>query len=501
MDTAAQHASEGAGTAPHDVLVRLGGGVTDTMLFASVEGEARLIGAALTQAHGADRGIAEGLAHLAARTGFPLASWMGAVAGVLLDTGPLSLLLIGERPESDADALSSVRGLGVVRYYSIPSIPPPHAEREPSWPETAIAAWRRGKIDAVLVAVPDGPLPLLVLASDPGIADLAPGTARVFGRGPSLPEHLAAALAAVQCGRLLPACAQPPPGIFRRQALVTALIAAQRATGGAIWYLDIADGTTLIGASGTRADVTYERRYDCGAGAPALIANVPSADFARWLPAGIEPAAARRWALQRAAWPAAILTDPADRALACALARTLMAHVSDLGALAGADTVVLGPGWCRWATPPEMLEVVRDMIAPPKPVQIALDPDDVLAMVGMLARIRPESAETVFVHDALRPIGTLLALPHGAQRNAHPLHIALIANGSVVRREIAGETVLHLPVDNPATLEVTRGHTAVSYAVPPSECGIIVDTRRRPLAGEHAPAPHGSVSDRLRVGA
>ena len=520
MGTAAPppHAAPHPATPPHHVLVRLGGGVTDTLLIATVEGQARLIGTALTHADGPDRGVGAGIAHLAARTGFPLQPELTAIAGVILDTRPVALLLIGERAEGDAHALSTVRGLGVVRYFSIPDMPPRRPERRRDWPDAIIAAWRFGKIDAALVDVPDGPLPvwvahlynavaatddpppLLIIASDTRIADLAPPSARVLARGEHLPEQLATALAEMQTQRLLPTCPAPLPSIFRRQALVTAIIAAQRETGAAIWYLDIADGTTLIGADGTRADVTYEPALDCGAGVPTLLAETPAQEIARWLPIGVDTERARQWAIRRAAWPAAILTDATDRAMAAAFARTLVGRIGDADALAAAETIVLGPGWLRWSTPSEMLDIIMDVIAPPHPVRIALDTDDVLAATGFLAGIRPESAESVFLHDALRAVGTVIAAPARAQRHAPPLRVTLTAGGVQERREIAGEAVLRLPVDEAITVQLARdGAAAATHAILPSECGLVIDTRHRPLTGIHAPAPRGTVSDRLRA--
>src|SRR4051794_33359256 len=104
MATAASppHAAPQPATPPHLVLVRLGGDVTDSLLIATVEGQARLIGTALTLPDGVDRGVTAGIAHLAAHTGFPLQPEMTEIAAVILDTRPMGLLLIGERAEGDA---------------------------------------------------------------------------------------------------------------------------------------------------------------------------------------------------------------------------------------------------------------------------------------------------------------------------------------------------------------------------------------------------------------
>ncbi len=512
------HAAPRPATPPHHVLVRLGGHVTDTLLIATVEGQARLIGTALTLPDGPDRGVGMGLTHLAARTGFPLQPEMAEIAGVILDTRPMALLLIGERAEGDAHALSTVRGLGVVRYFSIPDVPPRHPARQRDWPDAVLTAWRFGKIAAALVDVPDGPLtlwvahlfntvsatddapPLLIVASDARIADLAPPGARVLARGEHLPERLASALAEVQAQRLIPTGSAPAQSIFRRQALVTATIAAQRENGAATWYLDIADGTTLIGADGARADVTYEPALDCGVGAPALLAETPAPEMARWLPFGVDIDTARRWTIRRAAWPAAILTDSADRAMAGAFARTLIGRIADADALAAAEMIVLGPGWLRWATPAEMLDIVADVIAPPNPVRVALDPDDLLAATGFLASVRPESAESLFLHDALRPIGTVIAAPSRPQRHPPPLRLTLTAGGVQERREIAGETVLRLPIHEAVTVHLARdGAATAAHAILPSECGLVIDTRHRPLTATRTPEPRGTVSDRLRA--
>lgn len=516
--SSAQPALSPPATPPHHVLIRLGGAVTDTLLIATVEGQARLIGMALTLPDGMDRGASAGIAHLSTRTGFPLQPDLSELDGVILDTRPISLLLIGERAEGDAHALSTVRGLGVVRYFSIPSTPPHRPERQPDWPDAVLAAWRFGKIDVVLVDVPDGPLPvwvaqlfnavnaadefppLLVIAADARIAELMPRHGRMLTRGEHLPEQLATALAEGQALRLLPTCGTPPATVFRRQALVTALIAAQRATNTTICYIDIAAGTTLISANSTRADVVFEPQLDCGAGAPSLLAPTRAEEMTRWLPLGGNLDSARRWAIWRAAWPSAVLTDPTDRVMAAAFARVAIERVGDPDALAAADTIILGPGWLRWATPIEMLNVISDVIAPPNPVHVALDADDMLAATGFLAHVRPEDAETVFAHDALRPIGSVIAAPARAQRNVSPVRATIMGAGVAHQREIPGGTVQRLPIEEAVTLELARdGSIAPLHAILPSECGLLIDTRPRPLTAARMAEPRGTVSDRLRT--
>jgi hypothetical protein len=504
--------------APHQVLVRLGGGMTDTLLFAMVEGQARLIDAALTLQEGPDRGIEEGIARVAARSGFPLRPAINGVDGVILDTLTQSLLLIGDRAEEDAHALSTVRGLGVVRYFRIPSVPPRNAERNADWVETVLAAWQFGTIDAVLIDVPDGiaPLwlvqlcnaltatddapPLLVIASNPDIASVMPPGARTLVRGSQLPEQLAAALAEVECLRLLPTCAHPPPSIFRRQALVTAIIAGQRATGTTMWYIDIANGVTVIGASATRADVSYEPQMDCGAGAPALLSVMRHDAIERWLPTGVDLPAARRWAIRRAAWPTSILTDPTDRAVAGTLARVLLEREAQTKPLARADTIIAGPGWLRWATPAEMLDIFSDVLAPRKPLHIALDPDDMLAATGLLAHLRPDVAESVYATDALRAIGTVIAVPPASQQQESPLTATMTIAGHAERRNISPDALTCITVPEAGTLALGQAGVApAEYQIPASECGVLIDTRRRPLTAPRQPAQRSNVSDRLRV--
>jgi hypothetical protein len=488
-------------------------------LMASVEGHTRLIGTALVQAHGPDRGIRAGLHQLAADTGFPLRTEIDAIDGVIIDARPLSLLLIGERPDGDAHALSAVRGLGVVRYFHIPSVPPQRADAAADWPAVIFAAWLYGSIDAILVDVPDGQMPVwaahlfnalnttpnapptLVLAAEVGIAELAPWHARVVMRGDNLPERLASALAETQSARLLSLNTAMPASVFRNQAIVTAMIAAQRAEGGRFGYIDIASGTTTIVAAAERTDLAYHADLDCGAGAPALLAPPYASNTERWLPTGVDIESARRWAVRRAAGSAAVLTDTADRAMAVAFARTLATRAGESHSLATAATIILGPGWLQWATGSEMLAVMADAIAPPTPVQIALDSDDLLAAAGFIARIRPESAESIYSFDTLRPIGTVIALPARAQRNAPAVHVVLTTSGHAERREIPAEGVLRMRVDERATLEISRaGDPTQSHTILPSEEGLIVDTRRRPLTAAGLwTDKRVTVGDRLRV--
>lgn len=503
----------------HQVVLTFGATGGAALLFAPVEGAMRLIEAVPLDAAAGD-GSARGVRELAARTGYPLAAGPGAIDGVIVAPPPLAVLLIGAREEGDAAALARLRQTGAARYLGIPSAPPERPDDDRAWVQRVLAALHSGEIEVICAVLPADTLPLwavhlfdtltteagypppelLVLSSgtDPAFF---PWFARPLTRGPTLADQAAAALAAIAVAWQAPGITPAPPAMLRTHALATAVIAAQRVAGGTVAYCDIGDGTTLITADDAGAAITCDAQWDCGCGAATLLAAGQYDAIARWLPPDITAATLNEWAMRRAAAPDAVLLDPTDRAIARGFARVAVAHALGQHArdLAACDTLILGAGWPRWTAPGDALRLIADVLAPPSPLHVSLDHDDLLAATGLLAQASPASAESLFARDALHPLGTMIA-PRLPQRPAAAPSLTLTTAGQTVQVAIPPEIMLR-GIKEPTECEIrVAGAAPQVFAVAPSECGLLIDARPRPLARARAMhPPPASVSDRLRA--
>ncbi len=507
------------GSPPHHVIARVGALERAVALIAAVEGRARLI-ETIPLRDAADGDLLGAVQALRQRTGFPLPADSGAIDGIIVDACPLAVLLIGERDAQDAAALATVRNVGAVSYLSIPSAPPARPQRDATWTQPVLAAWHAGSVDVICAVLPVGPFPVwaaqlfnalgtvaldrpppLLVVTAEGEDAILPWFARGLVRGPTLEERFATALAAVAGDACLPGLPELPPCTFRSHALLTSVIAAHSVLSGAVCYCDIGTGTTLITADDSGVHVSHDPLHDCGMGAVTLLADDRQGEIARWLPAGLPPDSARAWALRRAAAPDALLTDPTDRAIAAAFARAALAAAlrGHATGAAGFDTLILGAGWLRWSTPEEMLRVALDTFAPSRPINVSLDHDDLLAVAGFLARERPESAESIFTHDALHALGTLIV--HTApQRNRQAEPVTLITSDGAMPTTVAPQSVTRVAVDMPTPCELSGGQPSHAFVAPASEFGLLIDTRARPLTPQSAGVvAYTSVSDRLRA--
>ena len=125
------------------------------------------------------------------------------------------------------------------------------------------------------------------------------------------------------------------------------------------------------------------------------------------------------WALNRSIRPWTIAERPRDLAIEQALARQVARRaVSEIGrtqpvALAGVDLVIGGPVFARWNQPGAaalaLLDSI-DIVPNNGVVDLALDPDGLMAVAGVVGTIDPTLASSLFEYDALTHLGSAIVI-------------------------------------------------------------------------------------------
>jgi len=484
------------------LILHLDRAVTRATLIAPAEGNTRFAGAATCTADLPNLGATTLREYLSHQTGEAIREADAAI----ISRPPLRLLVIGTPQPEDEIALGTIATFGIARITE--RITPPHGpERELRWAATLIERMARREADALALHIGPGPfagwtarlfnaisaLPRhrqprgLVRGLPPELSDLVPDSVALIPSGGDAAEAYTHALTRVVASRLA-LNPLPPTVLFRVPALVTALVAAERVIGTSVLYMDVSDGTTLILTEGGRARVFRDAEVDAGAGAATLLAQVDEERIRRWLPFPMSAAALRGWAVRRAAFPAAMPLVPHDRILTAAFAReslrTLAAQVGP--AIEASGMCILGPGTGAWGTPGQTLLAVMDTVSLAGPTPIASDTDDLLPVIGWLARENPESAAALFTHDALTPLGTAVPVfgTGGAKETALRVALTEPAQADTQAVSVQWGTLLRLPVpDGPANLSTLgRGDRDFqAVAVQGGTGGILIDGRGRPL--------------------
>lgn len=499
---------------PYQLIARVSRIGSSAILIATAEGTARFVADASASKRQRQRGLPSAFRALSEMCGF---GWtMDDLEGIILSGPPVRVLVVGEKSSTDADAFDSMERMGITR-----AIGPQIDETKIKDAAGFDAIFDRcihDDAEALVVLIPPGVLPawaahfftalwafpsreafnVIVLASTLDVAQFLPPGTRCITRRRDLTSHLADALAAVIVERQR---LNLPPGVravWRTQSLVTAVLAAQQAHNEPICYLDVADGALLIIADQDHAQIAYDPDLDIGFGAVTALERLDVERIQRWLPWRIDAQQLRQWALRRVSWPEAMLTETSDRAVAGAFVRaalsSLIAHVPS--AVTRATRVLLGPGFLQWGSRDEALHVVADILPPGTHRQVAFDADDLLEVVGYLARFHPASAAALFERDALDMLGTVISIP-GA---SHPRTITVTDTETLISVNVSENSTLQLPITGDAVVRVESGdRDAQTSRVVGGSCGILIDTRSRPLTlTRTVTGTRESVSNRLR---
>lgn len=490
-------------------------------LVALTEGEARFIAGSPAITAEPHRGMLGALDRLASRCGFALAEEM--IGAVVVAGPPVALHIVGELGAEDAAAIGIAERFGVARRVAEPVIPPRHLARRP-WHHALMEEWRDGRIEALLVIVPPGALPpwaaqlltaldetaspgeacCLVLTSDADLAAILPPDALCIPRDDHRAHRLTSALNRFRAARLLHSMPGDMPLLSRPEALAAAMRAVSAARGRPCVYLDVADGTTAIVADGTGAAVYHDPAIDGARGVVRLLHRCEPEQIIRWIPFALGADSLRTWAMRRVSWPMALLTDEEDRAIAAAFARAALRLVLGTAAERIPDGAfwVLGPAIARLGSPPMAVRVVADLMPSVRAAVVACDNDDLVSIIGAFAVASPADVSSLLAHDAPMPVGSVVQASLPGARARGVMAATLAHDGRTTTTEIAADTLTPMYCQGPATLTLTgRGATGTPIAVHGGAGGILVDTRRRPLADATPNAPRPNVSGRLRPAA
>ena len=458
------------------------------------------------------------MTRLASQCGYALS---GEIAVAIIAGPPIAVQIIGEPGAADAAAFDLAERFGVARRAAAPVTPPRNPARQRSWFQPAIDAWRNEQVEALLVIVPPGVLPqwaaqiltalgdvesqgdarCLVLGSDPNLIAALPTGAAFIARDDHPSSQFIAALNRLRAARLLHQLPNGTALLSRPEAISVALRAISTQSKKPCVYLDVADGTTVIVADASGAAVYHDPEIDGARGVIRLLRRCETEQITRWIPFALAPDLLRAWAVRRVSWPMALLTDQEDRAIAAACARASLGQM--LGTMTqpipDGATWMLGPALSSLVSP-AALGMVADLMPSVRTAVTACDSDDCIAIIGALSIAYPSDAWSLLAHDAPVPAGSVVqaAVAGGRARNSIAATLA-DSDGRTRTTDVAANTLTTIACQGPVTLGLT-GQTAQGdrIAVHGGAGGILVDTRRRPLAAATPHPPRPNVSGRLR---
>ncbi|MDQ2785401.1 MAG: hypothetical protein M3Y58_10420 [Chloroflexota bacterium] len=513
---------QSGGMTPQRLIVTVDSLQATLSLIAPTEGDARFIAASPAIADEPQRGIPGAIARLAAQCGFALAR--ETISALVVSGPPVAVQVVGERDAADVAALAIAERFGVARIVAEPVTPPRNPARDRSWYRSVTDAWRDGRIEALLVIVPPGVLPLwaaqlltalgeaptdgracmLALVSDTEIADIVPADAIVLPRDEHSASHLAGALNRFRTARLLHRNPPDVPILSRPEALAVALRIASSVGARPCVYLDVADGTTIVVADEHGVAVHHDPAIDYARGAVRLLQRSESSQITRWIPFTVTTSFLRTWALRRISGPMAMLTDEEDRAIATGFVHAALSMALENIALPIPDGAmwVLGPAIARLGSHAAALRMVANLMPTARVAIVTGDDDDLIPLIGALAIAHPTDASSLVTHDALVPIGSVVrASPPG--RRARGMRSATLTNNDrTVTTDVAPDRLTPIPWRGAATLRLTDdGSPDDRISVHGGPGGILVDTRRRPLPAITPNASRPNVSGRLRPAA
>ena len=507
------------GVPPQLLIVTVDSYQAAIALIAPTEGDARFIASSPAIADEPHRGIPGALTRLAAQCGFALAAEM--IGATIVAGPPIALRVVGECDAADAAALAIAERFGVARMVPEPMTPPRNPTRDRSWYWPVIDAWRDGRIEALLVVVPPGVLPLwtaqlltaldaapaggqahlLILASDADLADTVPADAIFLPRDAQRASHLTGALNGLRAARLLRGNATDAPILARPEALAVAIRAVSTACGRPCVYLDVADGTTVMIADDNGVAVHHDPEIDYARGAVQLFNRCGTAHVSRWVPFAVSASSLRSWALRRISAPMAMLADEKDRVIAAGFARAALSMTLEKIALPIPDGAmwVLGPVLARLGSHAEALRIVADLMPSVRVAVVICDDDDLIPAVGALSVSHPADASSLLAHDALVPTGSVVQASSPGRRARGVVTATLANDDRTSTIVVTPDTLTAIPYRGSATCSLTSDASSGDrISVRGGPGGILVDARRRPLAAVTPNTSRPSVSNRLR---
>ena len=295
----------------------------------------------------------------------------------------------------------------------------------------------------------------------------------------------------------------PPLARARAIDLVNRFMALQ--FGCEVLTVDLDEGFTCCWARGGEGRALSEPALDLALGAANLLTALPLGEVLRWLPFSMSEAGLREWVLNRAVRPFSVPISRKDRLIEAALVRELLqiggAEIGGAGKNAlTPDLLVAGSFFARWPDPFDTFMALIEGLNPQPAtgvVQVAIDREALLPLIGTLGAIEPDRAAELFEHDGLFDLGACVVAgcPVGEEVKGELTY----QDGSSRKFAVAGGSLLRLPLaggERAASLVfASGGRIAIGrnglgrgasfegdLAPHGGPVGLVIDARERPIA-------------------
>jgi hypothetical protein len=214
-------------------------------------------------------------------------------------------------------------------------------------------------------------------------------------------------------------------------------------------------------------------------------------DATAWLPFEATDDDLINWTLNRSVRPWTVSEQQRDLAIEQALARQVarraVAEISRAQplALAGVDLIVGGPLFARWNQPGSaalaLLDTV-DVVPNNGVVDLALDPDGLMAAAGVVGTVDPALASSLFEYDALQHLGS-----------------AVIIGGATSDGELACRGEIHFDSGEMAQFTVMSGAIEVIPLAAGETANIVLRPERKFSVGGHLTGKTVTLAEERRI--
>lgn len=254
--------------------------------------------------------------------------------------------------------------------------------------------------------------------------------------------------------------------------------------------LGIDDGVHAHWASGDQGTLSTIPQVDLTAGITGLTGREVS-DATAWLPFETTEDELVTWTLNRSVRPWTIAEQSRDLAIEQAMARQVARRaIAEIArthplALSGVDLVIGGPVFARWNQPGAAALALLDsldVVPNNGVVDLALDPDGLMTVAGVVGTVDPSLASSLFEYDALTHLGS-----------------AVIIGGATGQGEIACRGEIHFDSGEMAQFTVLSGSIEVIPLKSGETATIVLRPERKYSVGGHPAGKTVTLAEERRI--
>lgn len=272
--------------------------------------------------------------------------------------------------------------------------------------------------------------------------------------------------------------------------------------------VDVGASSTLVTAATAQGEFVpgAQPSMGVGAGAGRLLRAAGVSSVLRWLPFELDENGLREYILSRMLRPQSIPATPQELEIEYALAReavrlALQAPGSRLMGVRPLDVIVATGGvFAHTNSPAHVALMLLDTLPLHGIASLALDTASIISTLGMAGALAPELASHVVEMDALTlPLGPVITTGGAAPDGEIAVFATLeMADGRKLSIEAPQDALIRLPLaQGERALLGLQPHPSVDIGLGPGRSakatesieggalGVIIDTRRRPLALPH----------------